>query len=342
MYYLGRSGYGVPSESPFMSSLGEQHEWGSGMHRHQEALKNVKSQLHRGASHSVDSRTLQVQANTRRFCEDLRRAEIGRENRKLVDRLHSIAKGQAGHPDPRAPPPQPRLGRVGSSSVLSAVASSFAHPERSRSLNEPFRRKTQRGIDHDNASLVRRILAVKSTFDIKGDERDFKKHRKTAVMLQRSQTLAPLNRSRSQPPRGLPPVRAPRPLSSCAATASGLESLLLPGFLRSSSGPLPLQGQPSPSGSSPGRELPARSLPPPLAPLDGAADAPASPQEDSATERSRGAEQDRRDSRWTRSPSPSDSRSRSPSRSTSRSSSPLGDRRSSATGYSSADRSGDD
>lgn len=171
-----------------------------------------------------------MQANTRRFCDDQRRAEIGRENRKLVDKLASISKGTAGS-DPRGPPALSSLAAMRGSrtgpSVSMSSSDSFLGDRTRLSLNETHRRKTERCIGQDNASLLQRLLAVNPTLDRHSDARDFQRHQRTVQLLQRLPDGA---HKRPQKSSSLPVLGRSGPLSrgNLSAPAQGLEALLLP------------------------------------------------------------------------------------------------------------------
>jgi len=226
MYYLSRHSVPTPAEAPVVATLDGKHEWNYHQQKHQDALKNIKGLVDQKAPRCIDPPVQRIQAKTRKSCEDQRRAEIGRANQRLVDRLTSIAKG-TNSSDPRMILLPPMNASRDLLRTSASVASS-APSERSRSLNEPLRRKTQRTIDQDNAGLVNRILAVKSTFDVRAEARHFKKHQRTVQMLQRVQDGG----QRQAPPRALPPLRPTRPSSNPGLPARGLEALLLPGDLR--------------------------------------------------------------------------------------------------------------
>jgi len=132
---------------------------------------------------SINPAAKRTQIRTRQFYVDARCVEIARENKKLVGRLESIARGLGGV-DPRAPPPQKSFASSGgtSSGLLQGAGAALAG---SKSLNDLGRKKMQKDIDHDNASLVRRILATGSTMDRKAEERAFQKHKRAGSNLRK-------------------------------------------------------------------------------------------------------------------------------------------------------------
>ncbi|CAJ1399136.1 unnamed protein product [Effrenium voratum] len=210
-------------EAPSVARASERHEWEYSQRQHQAALRNIQKQ----AGHDF-GRASSAQAPNRRSGDSyLRRVHLGRENRKLVEKLDSIARGY-GAWDPRAPP---------SKKDYRVVPGPFVpprdqlwrpeldkKPERVRSLNEAYRFRMQKSIMHENEAMVNRILAVGPTFDRKCEARDFSRHKRTAQSLQRFS-----DRSSLPPPRPLPKLRVPRPSSSW--TPQGLEGLLVPGDL---------------------------------------------------------------------------------------------------------------
>ncbi|CAE8616365.1 unnamed protein product, partial [Polarella glacialis] len=245
---------GLTLEDPSVCTANEKHEWTTGQQAHKAALQNMHGHLDSAKPISQNPQRVQTQVRTRQFYEDLRRAEIGRNNRKLVEKLDLISKGHFG-PDPRAPPrslnetPGPFV--VPRSTSKPGLNTSGSMPDSSaekiRSLNDTGRRQVQHGIDKDNASLVRRILSVKSSFDNGGVERSFQKHTRAVSNLMR---YMPEGGRRLPQPRSLPPIRPPRPASTLQMPLRGLEALLLPGDLlrRSGSGPAVLLDIYEPSG----------------------------------------------------------------------------------------------
>lgn len=236
MYYLARGGYRNPAEAPHLARVDENYEWGYHQSKHQEAIRDVKGLVDQTAPKTTHPATLRAQVSARRFYEDQKRAEVGRENRKLVDRLSTIARGTSDRGDPRGPPPTSSVvtgclrGRPRPSAVESANAHAAALT-RSKSLNIDGRRKAQRHIDEDNAATVRRILAVRPTFDRKEEARQFKRHEKAVQLLQRLPEPGSTSKRRQVPPRSLPPLRPPRPGRCLTVPLTGLKDLFMPGEL---------------------------------------------------------------------------------------------------------------
>merc|ERR1712110_670215 len=114
-----------PSRRTVSARLDEKHEWAYSQEKHRKALRTAKGLVDQSVPKSINPQAQNVQAATRRFCEDKRHAEIGRENQKLVNRLSDIAKGDRPA-DPRGPPP-----RTAPSSAPATVAA-FALQARKR------------------------------------------------------------------------------------------------------------------------------------------------------------------------------------------------------------------
>lgn len=242
MFYLSKTSVPTPADAPYAAHLNEQKEWAYHQKRHQEALHNIRGQLDSSQPKSINPAAQSIQAHSRRFAVDARNAEIGRENRKLVDKLTTIAKssGQC------APPGQlsgygsgPQPGSLGGGCTMRLPPKPPVAPggpggagasQRSRSLNDNQRRKVQQQTNQDNASMVRRILSVKSTFSPQMDEKNFQRHTRDSKNLQRMPEGGRKN------PRSLPPLNR-RP-NSYPMPARGLEAFLMPSDLtRSQSGP---------------------------------------------------------------------------------------------------------
>jgi len=217
------------AEPPYLATSDDRHEWSYGQHKHREAVGAMRGMVDQSTPKCVDPQLQEVQAYTRRFREDQRRAEIGRENLKMVNRLQSISKNNQ-HSDPRAPPPaRPPPALPGSPGAIAngpAVTTNIKG-EKLRSLNAPGRQVVQRQINQDNAALVRRILSIKTTFDIKKEKHDFQRHQSASYLLQR----LPGEKRKPKHPRSLPPVRPLRSTSELSLPARGLDSLFLPGDL---------------------------------------------------------------------------------------------------------------
>lgn len=240
MYYLRPQAGPVPAEGPALCTVNEKHEWQYGLIKHKEAVVTTKSSIDQAKPKSYDQRTMAVQQNGRQFKKDLAKAEIGRENRKMVERLEGIARGRAGHgKDPRAPPPAHAAGAL-PIAALRPHAASGTLVQASRRDNDGKRLMKQKFVDLDNAGMVRRILAAKPTKSLdSGQLADaFDKHLRARSCLHKlpHDGPVPLSRSKSAP-RTLPPLQRP----TGPVTLTGLEFLFVPGDLaRSKSGPASL------------------------------------------------------------------------------------------------------
>eukprot|EP00929_Paragymnodinium_shiwhaense_P118305 TRINITY_DN90241_c0_g1_i1.p1 TRINITY_DN90241_c0_g1~~TRINITY_DN90241_c0_g1_i1.p1 ORF type:complete len:481 (+),score=73.50 TRINITY_DN90241_c0_g1_i1:152-1594(+) len=234
MYYLSRLTGPCPAEAPVVATADDRYEWDYAQRKHQAALRTMKGQVDQSKPKSINPNARAVQKRTRSFCEDQRRAEIGRENRKLVERLASISKGYGGN-DPSGPPRMSTMSKA----CDSTLGDSGRLPQSStqQSFSEAARKMKQRVLDHENAALVRRILATGSTFDRKAESRSFHRHKRNVNLLQRL-PAEPTSPSRKRASGSLPPLRHARPLSVPCEKLRGLEELFIPGELRrSGSGP---------------------------------------------------------------------------------------------------------
>mmetsp|Transcript_7523 Transcript_7523/g.13560 ORF Transcript_7523/g.13560 Transcript_7523/m.13560 type:complete len:414 (-) Transcript_7523:147-1388(-) len=250
MYYLAKQRGPVPAEAPYTANADERFHWDTHQRKHRERLRNVTGTVDKSLmflNGPVDGDLLRVQAQTRKFHDDLRKADIGRENRKLVDRLGQIAKGCTAHHGGPPPVPGAQPGQRGATTAaLAQGPTGAALAERARSVNDAVRRWKRRQIEQDNASLVHRILGVKSTFDAHADAKDFERHKRFSDNMRRLPEKK-MKRDGSRP-RSLPPLRPPRP-GRDGAKARGLEDLLLPVDLQRIGRP------PLPPGASHSQEL---------------------------------------------------------------------------------------
>lgn len=231
MDWLGRAGGQEKADPPYSAVTNSRKLWEYHLDQHQRHVTGAFAVVDHGAPKCHDPRMVKVQENTRKFLVNERQAEIGRENRKLVGRLAEISNRNCGGGSGGPPPGNSR------SSSQPPIATSLLH--------EPLRRRISKGIQQDNEQLVKRILAVKTSMNTRGMERDFKRHKKYSQNLRR----IPGNEeySRQRKPRSLPPLHERmRPASDPMRPPEGL---LLPGDLcrmpRSESGPASLEGSPT-------------------------------------------------------------------------------------------------
>lgn len=230
MEWLGRAGAQDKADPPYSAVTSSRKLWEYHLDRHHSHVVQANAVVDHFAPKCQDPRMQRVQESSRRFHVNERQAEIGRENRKLVDRLASISTRNCGG-GCGGPPP-------------GASRSSSQPPIANNNLHEPLRRRISKGIQHDNEQLVKRILAVKPSMNIRGMERDFKKHAKYSQNLRRMPESPP---RRGRKPRSLPPLHERmRPTSDLSRPPEGL---LLPGDLcrlpRSESGPASVETVPS-------------------------------------------------------------------------------------------------
>lgn len=243
MYYLSKTQAPVPADAPYAAHLNEKKEWEYHQMRHKQMLANMTTQVNTTKPKSINPKAQSIQAYSRRFHVDAKNAEIGRENRKLVDKLMTIAKtsGQCAPPGSISgygAGPQPLS--MGGGCTTRAPGAGYqpskmpggpgGSSSRCRSLNDNFRRAEQQRMDRENAGMVRRILSVNGTFDPARDERSFQRHKRAVNLLQRLPATGGKTNS-------LPPLNPNRP-KSYPAPAKGLDCFMLPSDLhRSPSAP---------------------------------------------------------------------------------------------------------
>lgn len=213
MEWLGKAGGQEKADPPYSAVTSSRKLWEHHLDRHHSHVLGARAVVDHFTPKCQDPRMQRVQESSRRFHVNERQAEIGRENRKLVDRLASISGRNSGGGCGGPPPGASR------SRSQPPIASSLLH--------EPLRRRVSQGIQQDNEQLVRRILAVKTNMNIRGMERDFKKHQKYSQNLRRITASPP---RRSTKPRSLPPLHERvRPASDPSRPPEGL---FVPGDLR--------------------------------------------------------------------------------------------------------------
>lgn len=223
-----------------MATADEWHEWDYHLQKHKEILQNIKGTVDQKRPFGANPVVRRAQENTRKFYDDLKKAEIGRANKKIVEKLNYISKGAQAY-DPRAPPPA-RMLAAGPSKAAQSEAPGRSKSQSLQSANRIWM------VEQDNVSLVRRILSMKSIFDGNGKElQEFQRHQRDVQMLQK----LPNGPKKTVPaPRNLPPLRPPRPSNLGAVTLHGLDMLFLPGDLkRSASGTM--EGERALSASAP-------------------------------------------------------------------------------------------
>lgn len=239
MYYLARShSVPCPADAPYTATANEKQQWDYHQAKHKAALRDVVGLVDQNPPGSIDLPLQRVQRKTRQFAEKSRKAEIGRENQKLVKRLRQVAEGAwpgaggqptlngAGHQGLHtAHPPRPAAAGTAASaqamtwSTMSTGSGSTTRippPAAPGSLHEVRRRKEQRAIERDNAHLVRRILSTGAVIDNQTVENSFQRHCQNSLMLRRfsgdassppmkPRALRPIQRATSCP--RLPPER---------------------------------------------------------------------------------------------------------------------------------------
>ncbi|CAK0861668.1 unnamed protein product [Prorocentrum cordatum] len=160
-----------------------------------------------------------TQEQTRKFWQDQGKAEVGRENRKLVDRLQKISGGIGESEGVRVPRAELRgrsphaLHRPASAAALRAAGGDGESRQQPRSRADPPRWKTQRAIEQDTLGLVRPILG--SSCSRAGETEDFARHRRGEQLLRR---IAEGRRPRCRWSSG----GLPRPLAPAASPGGSM------------------------------------------------------------------------------------------------------------------------
>lgn len=252
MFYAKR----CPADAPYFAHVNELHEWTHHQRKHHERVQVPTNVVDSSPPKCNGMASRAVQERGRTFCQDQRKAEIGRENRKIVDRLQRIANGLQA-PDPRGPPRRAD-GLPGSPSLptlSSSPSQSASEPPRIGSLNEQLRRRVQRGVETDNVGLVRRILTTRSTLDNRREAADFSRHRRTEQLLRRlpdaERRASPPPSWRSSPMRSALPA-LPKDAEALARELQG-NLFLLADLRRAGPAPLALQHSASAPAVVPGR-----------------------------------------------------------------------------------------
>lgn len=248
-----------------MARYDELKPWEHRMQKHRDNLNGIISRppqgRHRehtggdvggpeGSMAEIISRCRRCQTQSRHYAVEARRAEIGRENRQMVERMTRISKmkGPCAPPGPTGYNPSPGLTQGG------GIKPPLAPEKERKSLNDSGRRQEQQRVDRENAHMVRRILSIKSGFSSAADAKTYAYHQRTVNNLQKLPT-EPRKR-----PGSLPPLKNGRP-NSYPAPARGLEALMLPSDLsRCSSGPGAFGRQADSFSSSHAATAPARAL----------------------------------------------------------------------------------
>mmetsp|Transcript_106323 Transcript_106323/g.243407 ORF Transcript_106323/g.243407 Transcript_106323/m.243407 type:complete len:415 (+) Transcript_106323:105-1349(+) len=144
------------------SSLVEFKKWEQGYVSHVKALPRVKGMVDQDCPRSCD-KSLQLSLwKTRQAKQTAIEAEIGRENRKLVDQLFAISRRNPG-----------------GSFCQRSVPDSSVYAHGKGTLHDPLRRRAAASINQENEGLVKRLMAAKPTMNLRKLEKDFQNHRKT-------------------------------------------------------------------------------------------------------------------------------------------------------------------
>eukprot|EP00397_Hematodinium_sp_SG-2012_P018056 GEMP01018481.1.p1 GENE.GEMP01018481.1~~GEMP01018481.1.p1 ORF type:complete len:318 (+),score=65.18 GEMP01018481.1:59-1012(+) len=191
MFYIHKTGPPAPADPLYSVHVTERKRWERGYSKHQAAVKGIKGMVDQTKPKSYDFRVIKVLENTRRFVESQKQAQIERENSKLGDRIHEINTGSRYRSLTKS---MGSKGHLGSHST--------------DTLHSTLRRRIAEDVRKDNASMVKRLLHVKTSPDVRRvfQEKDFLLHKKYKVLLKKIRPL-PLPKPIKKPSgERLPPV----------------------------------------------------------------------------------------------------------------------------------------
>jgi len=149
--------------------------------------------------HCHDYRVIKTLENTRRAVELQKQAFIARENSKLADRIHQINTG----------------GRYRSVAAVRKPVEKPSSPMTSAStdtLHSTLRRRVAQDVRRENTSMVKRILKVKTSPDVRRglQEKHFALHEKYKVLMAKIHpvTMSSAKPSSKKSSDRLPPVKS--------------------------------------------------------------------------------------------------------------------------------------
>jgi len=131
-----------------------------------EAIKNAPPITDCRKPVSLHSRLGKAQKKAREFQLKEQASEINKHNRVLVEKIYWIAQKSQD---------KQQSVKEESREILRPEPKAVSH---AKSLHEPFRRRQANEINSQNLAMVKRIVAVKSVFNVCGLENDFKNHRR--------------------------------------------------------------------------------------------------------------------------------------------------------------------
>mmetsp|Transcript_42954 Transcript_42954/g.79844 ORF Transcript_42954/g.79844 Transcript_42954/m.79844 type:complete len:499 (-) Transcript_42954:110-1606(-) len=158
MFYARQGG--AAAVAPYAADPQNLYQWQEGQRRHRERLASVPKLTDQSEPPTlVDASLHRGRERSRVFHENERHREVGKENIKLMGALRNIAQKQC--------------------MTLKRVETDPWLPRVPVSSNKDFYRKLkQKALDAENEAMAKRLLKVKTTFDRKGDERQFQRHKR--------------------------------------------------------------------------------------------------------------------------------------------------------------------
>jgi len=164
MFYA-RSG-GSAAVPPYAADPQNKHQWEQEQLRHRErlaALVKSKRAIDQTEPESFKDDSLhQGRVRSRAHAEVVRNMHVGQENRKLVASLHEIAQNKCT-----------TLKNIESEPWLPKIKNKVADNNKAAD-----RRRKQQNLQKENEAFMKRLLSIQSSFDRRGEERDFQRHKK--------------------------------------------------------------------------------------------------------------------------------------------------------------------
>jgi hypothetical protein len=154
----------------YSALLCDRRNWEADHARHLKHVKEMKGVL----DHTPPWRDDHLFANLRKakkWYEASHGAEIARENKLLVDKLYTISKNSYVN--------QQAIRRgetVAAPGIRAATSRSLPELKTGGKVHDALRRRNAETIEMDNEQLVRRILNVKKTINVREFSNDFKQH----------------------------------------------------------------------------------------------------------------------------------------------------------------------
>ncbi|CAE7891566.1 hypothetical protein AK812_SmicGene21515 [Symbiodinium microadriaticum] len=202
----------MPVVAPYVSDADQRKKlWKLGMQHHLRALEGVTKVTDQSDPGAADAGVRKAREKARDFQKHETRRDIDAGNRHLVHRLKEI---------------------VQKPSVMSKASDGATrHSGTRREMLQRDRQLRQKNIEAENHSLVRRLLAVKSSLDSQSFEKDYRRHRQDVGRLQQLP-------EKNSKPRKLPklpekvlpelPKEEYSPKSSCTGYRPARQALPLP------------------------------------------------------------------------------------------------------------------